>query len=246
MGVKIYYKSPIVWNMILYSLFSLTFIYFQNIYRFNTSILDEEFYLQFLKSNWPYISLVGLTVFSFLNNLKRFALILYLVMIGVTLAVTTYYLFLDFSKLPLILLFFYLLFGFYLFQFYSAEIEESYYNPLFHKADLFKPTNDFAKVKISKDLEEEKFDAILTNWSKEGCFLYFDEPKNLKGNYFLEVEFRGLNFIQKANLISTTSAKDGHGFKFKDGVRNNPNNSLGWNNFYEIINELGYEPELLK
>lgn len=246
MGVKVYYKSPIVWNMILHLMFSLAFIYFQNIYRFNTSILNEGFYFEFAAENWPFIGLIGLTILLFFNNVTKLASIFFLAVMGITMFLTTYYLFLDFSKLPVILLFFYLLFGFYLFQFYYVEIKESYYNPIFHKNDLFAPENNFAKVRLVRGPESIPIDGILTNWSEEGCFIYFGGAQALKGKYLIEIDFSDLIFKEQATVISSLTDKTGHGFKFKHLRKKKVNNSLGWLKFYEIMSELGYRPELLR
>lgn len=245
MGIKVYYKSPVIWNMVLYSIFSLAFLYFQNIYRFNSTIMSKVFYLEFMESFWPIFAMVILTVICLLKDLRKLASMLFIVLVGLTLSITTYNLFVEFAKLPLVLLFFYLLFGFYLYQFYYSEIEESYYNPMFSKNDLFAPMNKNINVKICKE-DEPVAHGVLTNWSKDGCFIKFDDALDLKGTYTIVIEYEGFSFEDKANFVSSTSEKNGYGFKFVKLNMDKNTTSLGWGHFYEIIDEMGFTPELLR
>lgn len=245
MRVKVFYKGPILWNMILFSFFSFIFIYFQSLFKFNTSILNNEFLHHFIQSNWPFMTLMCGTLICLLNDIRKLGASLFLALIGGTLAMTTYYLFSEFSKIPLILLFFYLLIGFYLLQFYNVEVNESYYNPLYDENDLFMPSRSLFHVTIYQD-QEKLSDALLTNWSEDGCFLFLDNICKLKGKVSLHIEYKGHVFKEDATIVS--AAKDGRGFgaKFKFKEKMKKMQHLGWNSFYEIIDEMGFEPELLK
>ena len=96
MGVKVFYKSPVMWNMILFCIFSVMFLYFQSIYRFDSSILSRDFYLRYINDNWSIIMVSSLTMISLFYDFKRLASFLFALMVSITLAITTYFLFLDF------------------------------------------------------------------------------------------------------------------------------------------------------
>lgn len=245
MGVKVFYKSPVMWNMILFCIFSVMFLYFQSIYRFDSSILSRDFYLRYINDNWSIIMVSSLTMISLFYDFKRLASFLFALMVSITLAITTYFLFLDFSKLALLVLFFYLLFSFYLFQFYHVELEESYNNPLYDDRDLFLPNTTYLNAKIKKK-DQEVADGILTNWSEEGCFILFKEKVNFKGKCELFISFKDYSFSDFGTVVSKTKNGKGVGIKFKSKSREKNDRPLGWQHFYEIMEELGHEPELVK
>ena len=110
---------------------------------------------------------------------------------------------------------------------------------------MFEPSFRDFEIKIYKD---EKFvsNGVLTNWSVEGCFVRLDDAKSLRGKYLLEVHYEGHKFTEFANLVCSNKELSGHGFKFKHMGKMKKLQDLGWNQFYEIIDEMGYTPELLR
>ncbi|MDP7321839.1 MAG: hypothetical protein QF441_14625 [Bacteriovoracaceae bacterium] len=246
MNLKLYYRSPVIWNIVLYIILSLVFIYFQEIYRHASSILVKELFISFVKNNIYILSIFILTILSMFTVYKKLTNLLLISSISLTSILTVMNLMNEFSKFSLIILFIYLLVAFYLIQFYNVDIKESYYNPLFGKNLLFDPMLKQIPVKIYKD-DNEIGQGYLTNWSEEGCFIYLEEPTLLKGKVEVMVSYMQSEFKQKAYIVAALKGKNGYGVKFQFNSKKGENlNSLGWKQFYEIIEEMGLKPELLK
>lgn len=245
MNLKVYYRSPVIWNIILYIILSFAFIFFQEIFRNTTSIIEKDLFKNFVLEHYLVAVIFTLTICSFFIKNKAITLFLFFITVSATFLLTSYNLFLEFSKFSLIILFFYLLIAFYLYQFYSVDIEESYYNPQFNNNMLFEPMLKQIPV-VAIVNEKEVARGYLTNWSEEGCFIYLPEPFKIRGRVNLKVSFLERSFMGSGVVVSSTSKNNGYGIKFKSKQKAENLDSLGWGEFYEIIEEMGLKPELLK
>lgn len=245
MNLKVYYRSPVIWNIILFIFFSFLFIYAQFVYKNTSTILDKELFKTFINTNLGYISIYIITLMSFLKFNAKLSSILFLISVLMTFGISTYNVFGQFSKLALVILFFYVLIAYYLYQFFNVDVEESYYQPQFDNNFLFEPMLTKIKIEVLKD-GDVKAAGHLTNWSEEGCFTYLKKKKSLKGTYDIRVYFHGREFCQKAIIVSATKIRTGYGFKFKHNKKEEKKDFLGWTQFYEIIKEMGLKPELVK
>ncbi len=181
MNIKIFYRSPVIWNIVLYIIFSFVFIYFQEIYKNASSVIEKGLFKNFVIEHQALVVLFSITIFSLFKNNRKIAILLYTSSVLVTFALTTYNLYLDFSKFSLIILFFYLLIAFYFYQFYSVDVSESYYTPQFDKNYLFTPMLKKIPIKIEKK-EGELLEGYLTNWSEDGCFVFLNSEQQIKGS----------------------------------------------------------------
>ena len=127
MRLNIYYRSLVVWNVVLFIFFSFFFLYLQEVFYNLSSILNKELIKEFVKENALVMSLYVVTIFNVLR-LSRYAKQLTILTIGITVVQTVVNLNLEFSKMILVLLFFYLLLFFYVYQFFVMDLEESFYN----------------------------------------------------------------------------------------------------------------------
>ncbi|MFT6632597.1 MAG: hypothetical protein ACJAS4_002561 [Bacteriovoracaceae bacterium] len=100
-------------------------------------------------------------------------------------------------------------------------------------------------VEISND-KGLKAEGYLTNWSEEGCFVYLPKEELIKGKVTLKTFFKDNEFLELGSVVSATKKKNGYGIKFKSIKKEENLDSLGWGEFYEIIEEMGLKPELLK
>jgi hypothetical protein len=226
-------------------MFSFAFVYFQEIFRNTASIVEKDLFKTFVSEHYVLISIFVLTIASFFTGQRIVTQTLFFISVSSTFILTSYNLFLEFSKFSLIILFFYLLIAFYFYQFYCVDAEESYYNPQFDNNFLFPPMLKQIDVEISNE-NKVLAQGYLTNWSEEGCFVYFSEEASLKGKLSVKVLFKEREFIEPAFIVSVTKKKNGYGFKFKSNKKEENLDSLGWSHFYEIIEEMGLKPELLK
>lgn len=244
MKLKIYYRSSVVWNTMLYIVLSLIFLYLQNISINSASIFNKEYLKNFLVSYLPFCLYLGLVIL-YLYKIKENAKYLFLTVALLVSGITVYNLVYEFTKLTLIILFFYQLIAYYFYQFYSLDVGESFYKPNYKRDELFDPF--LVKIKAELvDITDKSIRGSLTNWSSEGCFICLNEKFTLKKNkkMKLKVILQGSTFEQIVKLVSLTGEKQGIGLKVINSAEQT--NGLGWNQFYGIINEMGYSPELLK
>lgn len=244
MRLNIFYRSPVIWNVALFILFSFFFLYLQEIFYNLSSILKKELIVEFVKNNLFIVAVCSLAIINVLR-LSRYAKHLTILVIGVTAIQTVLNLNVEFSKMILVLLFFYLLLFFYVYQFFAMDLEESYYNPNFSKSDLFTPM--LTKIEISLLAEDRKLieKGFLTNWSAEGCFIKLENSTTLKELKEIKVTLEGHDFYQSVIVVSKVSDSKAFGLKFQPDKGGRDGHCLGWNQFYEIIEEMGYSPELL-
>jgi hypothetical protein len=183
--------------------------------------------------------------------MKKVSKVLLLFVVGTTFVQTVLNLDTEFSKMILVLLFFYLLLSYYLIQFYSMDLDESFYNPRFDDKNLFDPMLTRIKCEIvQRGLNvEADYDVMaegfFTNWSEEGCYIFLEKSVLLKGDLSLVIEMNGLKFYQDVSIVSKIKNGSGYGLRFIPVEKRQIKNHLGWKEFYEIIEEMGYTPELL-
>ena len=245
MKLKIFYRSSVVWNILLFLMLSVGFAYLQYVSSITSSAFSQVNFKNFANLHILYLCLIVFTGISFVNNMRKISGYLLIGCVLFTWAITTINLVQEFSKFSLILLFFYLVVAYYFYLFYYIDVKESYYNPGFPSDSLFEPM--LKKIPVQVFSAEEKLaEGCLTNWSKEGCFIYSDPVKLNPGKYTVKIQFLGGEFAGEAILAAASKSNMGYGFKFKNSFAPVDRNSLGWESFYEIIDEMGYAPELLK
>lgn len=244
MKVRILYRSAVVWNAVLFVLFSYVFLYFQYLYINVGTIKDKINLIGFINTNIGAGVLFLITIFSLIRCLKVGRYFLLMSSLA-TLILSVANLNAEFSKFNILLLFVYLVISYYIYEFYIFDQKESYYNPLYKSNDLFKPMLTEIPIKLMK-ADKEIFQGVLTNWSSEGCFVVGEEPKPISGKLQAIIEFDGVEFKQTGVVVSKAKDLDAFGIRFLENKRKKDKNSLGWNQFYEIIDEMGYKPEFLR
>jgi hypothetical protein len=251
MKIKIYYRSPVLWNMILFVCFSFGFLFLQDVFYNISTILNKTILREFVLNHLVTIGLFSITILSLLL-MKKISKMLLVFVVATTLLQTVLNLNTEFSKMILVLLFFYLLLSYYLIQFFSMDLDESFYNPKFDEKHLFEPMLTKIQCEIFNNKANDEEDGLegiangyFTNWSQEGCYVFFNEVIDLKGPLRLQVEMDGHKFSQEISVVSRFKNKKGYGFRFISSQKRQIKNHLGWNEFYEIIEEMGYSPELL-
>ena len=244
MSVKIYYRSPVIWNLVLFVFFSFGFLVLQEIYVNITTILNKELLLEFIIYRSWYIGLCLITVFA-LIGLRNISKSLIIGVILSTFVLTAFNLNQEFSKMILVILFFYLLIAYYLFQFFKMDLDEPFYNPGFDEKQLFEPMLKRIECELTDNKSEASVKGYLTNWSEEGCFVYLEGPFSLSSQLSIKIYFEGHEFIQPAYIASKRRGNAGYGLKFTLQSKKKNSDILDWCDFFEIIEQMGYKPELL-
>lgn len=244
MNIKIYYKSAIIWNVILLILLSFVFVYLSNAVYLSESIFNKSFLVAFTTSHKYLIALYFITAILTYKLSKRSKL-LYILSCLSTVSFISFQLFNDFSKLILLILFLFVVVAYYIYYFLVTELAESFYNPLYTSEDLFEPMLKQFKCKVKWG--DKELEGYLTNWSMAGFFLYIEQEikDKLPKTLFVEIFHEDVTFNCKVRVVSR--ARDGHGL----GLRivefpKDEDSDLSWFGFYEIIDKMGYQVEYLK
>lgn len=245
MRVKILYRSPVVWNLILFIFFSIAFLVLQEIYVNITTILNQELLLDFTYARLWYLGLCFLTFFS-LMRLSKYSRFLVITVVLATFAYTAINLNQEFSKMILVILFFYLLIAYYLLQFLKMDMQEPFYNPGFIQERLFEPMLTKIECEIVSKKNQISKKGFLTNWSKEGCFVYLPENFKFNSSISLKIFFEDHVFTQDGFIVSRNKQDNGYGLKFIPRSKKEKSDIMGWSDFYTIIEQMGLEPELLR
>jgi hypothetical protein len=236
--MKILHRSTVIWNLVLFIMFSFVMLHVTKAVTSETSAFDQEL----LRTNiMQYKYLAGLFLLTILSifKLKKVSKLMFVLTSVIMIALTIDAIIFSFSKMILIILFFYTVIAYYNFQFLKTELKESYYNPKFSKQWLFNPMlYKFECVLVKGD---KSYKGYLTNWNENGCYVHLDEPKSLKGKFEVKIELDGKEFINKGFVVSSKKGNDGIGLKFYD----NNDTIYNWNNFYKITENMGFDPEYL-
>lgn len=238
---KFTYRSPVIWNVILFVAFSYIFLFLQYSYQNSLSIITHSELVSFALSEKA-IGVLFLATMLFVFRLSKVLSFFYWLMVATTVSVTLNGLWIEFSKLIILLLFFYIVFSYYLYQFLKEDLNESYYNPQFDEGFLFKPMCKQIPVRIKKGEQDKEIECHLTNWSEGGFFVFLSEPTELKGLYSVVIDYDGHEFVTKAKIVTRFKDDLGYGLKIYSDKSEAP---LSWSKFLNIIYEMGYQPELL-
>ena len=242
MKLKIFYRSTTMWNIVLFILLSFFFIYLQEGLLQAKTVFDQTFLKESLTRFWSFNLLLlvcGIMVF----RLKHASIFLFACVVAAASAITIFNLSENFSKLITISLFLYLITSYYFYQFLRIEINEAYYNPGFNNDDLFEPMLSKLNCEI-KDLDSGSvYKARLTNWNPNGCFTYLEDASenlNLK-NVQITTSLSDTDFNSQAVLACRTNDKRGFGFRVPSIKED-----FGWRDYYSILEQMGYNVELLR
>ena len=237
--IKIYHRSPVVWNVIIFILLGFLFLLLQEVFFKTASITNKEILLNFVAEKYILLSLLGITTFL-LFRLNIAARYFYWLSVTAVSVYTVTNLADEFSKIIIILLFFYLLFAYYLFQFFSIDQAESFYNPKFNDHFLFSPMTKKVGLQMTFD-DKRKVQGYLTNWSDAGFFIHASKTEVVRGNCDIKIEYEEHVFRTRAAVVAYLSNGTGVGCRI---IEDNEKH-LHWNQLIKIFKDRGFKPELL-
>lgn len=239
MTVKLYKRSPVLKNVLLFIL--LTFFYLHILYSIHkgvSAVIPKNFF-QFYKDN-IYLVYSGIITFYFVYSAKLISKFFFLGFLSLFLYSGVQLFISNFDKLILIFNFIFLVIGFNFFLFLKLELEESIYRPSFHSLDV--TNTDMHKIKINLNGKDVKnLTGHLSNWDSVSCFIQFNENLRLaKGPVGIDIFFKGNKFFQRGYVVTTYS--NGVGIRFKYDRRKGRKSSHDWLDFYAIIHDMGLRP----
>jgi hypothetical protein len=235
--LKVKKKDIIVTNSIVFLALSFLFLYLQYAYRHQLS----PFSLIYLKKSAELFWYVAIPVLASMVLIWKhhkmaksfFAFSIMLVTFKVVEG-----LFIEFNKIIVVALFFFVVIAYFLHQLLSTYFNSASINPNYSAADLFDPLLKKIPCTLSG------IPGSLTNWDEEGCFVLLDSGKFEDATVNVVVNFKGRDFVQQGEVISKTTDGKGVGIRFVKTPKGL--NVFNWSEFTDLVYELGYQPERLR
>ncbi|HXH32027.1 MAG TPA: hypothetical protein VNJ01_14555 [Bacteriovoracaceae bacterium] len=239
--LKVKKKDVIVRNAALFLCLALGFLYLQYAYRYHISPFSVVYLRKSAELFW-YIGAPVVVSVVLIWSHHRLALMAYVLSVSLIGYKVTEGLFMEFNKIIVISLFFYVVISYFIYQLLRHYYLQASINPNFSRSDLFEP--------LLRNIPCELIDhgvvhpGFLTNWDSDGCFIKLGSLKKFSPKILIKVNFQGRDFLQEGELVAHSIELKGVGIKFKQTAKDM--NVFNWTEFSELIDELGFQPERLR
>ena len=239
--MKIHYRNTLVWNLILFVMFSILLVHIATAVSLEQSSFSQDLARKTLANNkWAILllAITGVTIYK----LKKISSLLYPLAVIFVTSICISLLLVNFNKILLFLTFIYIFVAYFYYQFLQVELAEAYNNPNYYKNRLFDPMLYQIKCTlkfVSSNSNEELISGYLTNWNENGCFIILDEKIKRAGKVEVSLVMDGKEFLNTGVVVSRIHKNDGIGIKFYE----EGNSIYNWDNFYKIIENKGLVPE---
>lgn len=240
--LKVRKKGIIVVNCIFYLMLSFFFVYLQYAYRSHVTPFSLLYLQKSLQIFW-FIVLVLVFSAVLLWKHHKYCTVFF----GLSASVVSYKilegLFIEFNKMIVVAFFFYIVITYFLFQLLQEYLASARLNANYQHHDLYDPLLNALKCRVIGAGEEVS--GVLTNWDDEGCFLKLDHlpSKNLK-KVELIISFEGREFVEQGEVVARSTTLNGIGIKLRNSSKDLK--IFNWNEFIELVNELGFDPKRLR
>ena len=239
--LKVIKKDILIFNIILYLILSLAFVFLHYAYRNHLSPFSFAYFKKSPELFWYIgVSVLIAAVVIWRHHtlaLKAYSFCIFLVSYKVIEG-----LFIEFNKIIVIALFCYLVIAYFFYQLFSYYLSLASLNQNFSTQDLFEPM--LLKINCTVKIQDKEIAGYLTNWDEEGCFVVLDDKQGIKGKVEVLVSFKGRIFQQEGEVVAQSLDSSGLGIKF--GRTQKVLNTFNWDEFIELVEELGFKPERLR
>ncbi|MGZ3789265.1 MAG: hypothetical protein ACXVLQ_12125 [Bacteriovorax sp.] len=224
-------------NLLIFLTLSLVYLQAVSSLSIGSSLFSLASLRSFFVDHSIILAITSLTVFMVVK-IKKYSEILLLLCLTMIVGKSFILLSGSFNKLTLVLNFIYLVFAFYFFVSWELEVALASYNPLFSIYDLEKEPRFKLTANISPSEDGSgAAQARITNIDEESCFLLLapgaDFELNTSRKYYLDANFEGVHFRQRAQLVSRYDR--GVGLVFEDF----PDARVSWSVLYKVCLERG-------
>lgn len=239
--MKVRKKGVIIRNIVIYLILSFFFVFIQHAYRHQISPFSGAYLKKSPELFW-YVALTLLISVNMIWNHHRYSKYLFQMCTFLVSFKVLEGLFLEFNKIIVIALFFFIVISYFLYQLLSDYFGQASLNPNYTKNDLFKPLLRDIPCKIQTS-STESF-GTLSNWDERGCFIKLDNPQEVPDLVKVIIIFRDREFVQEGEVVASTADLAGVGIKFHKTIKSL--DVFNWTEFVEIVHELGFQPERLR
>lgn len=239
--LKVRKKDPVVFNAILYLGLSFVFVYLQYAYRHQLSPVSMVYLRKSIELFW-YLAVPFFISSVLLWRMSRLAIISYVFCVLLVSFKVVEGLFIEFNKIIVVALFFYVVFSYFIYQLLSVYWRVASINPNYLKTDLFSPMLKNISCQLSQG--ELTVAGVLTNWDESGCFIRLANAQKMPRKVQVIVRFGEREFHQEGEVVAQAHDLTGVGIKFKEIPKDLK--VFNWSEFVELIQELGFNPERLR
>ena len=239
--LKVRKKDRIIFNVVLYLILSFLFLYIQHAYRHHISPFSTVYLRKSVELFW-YVALTLSISAVVIWRHHRHSVLVYRISILLVGFKVIEGLFIEFNKIIVVAMFFYGIISYFLYQLLKYYLSLASINPNYRKSDLFGPLLKEIPCKVS--FGDKEVEGFLSNWDQEGCFLKLKEKKRLPKKIKMTIFFRDREFIQQGEVVAATNDFSGVGIKFDKAVKDI--SVFNWEEFMEIVHELGFQPDRLR
>lgn len=240
--MKLYYRSGLIWNFIYFLILSIVFLYIVNVIGISQSPFVFKSLENYLMANKSLLIFSMIVILSFFH-LSRVSKILFFTYGIICIFYAIYSMYYNFSKISLVLLSFYILIFYHSYQVLVMQLNKSYYRHKIKKNRVFDSVLKKIRLNFKCDRGIE-FTGYLLNWDEDSCFVKLENNLNLaelSNQFYVFSELKGYILEDTALLVTVDDKIKGIGIKFLE-----ENSILGWKHFSNIMDMLGYKPELIK
>jgi len=239
--LKVRRKDVIILNVVIYLVLSFFFLFIQNAYRHQISPFSIAYFKKGLELFW-YVALVLLMSINMIWNHHRLSKLMFQACIYLVGFKVLEGLFLEFNKIIVIALFFFIVISYVLYQLLNEYLNLASINPNYTNHDLFKPLLRDIPCRVSSQLFEST--GTLSNWDDKGCFIKLHNAVEIPDSVKVTIYFREREFLQEGEVVASTADLTGVGIRFHKTSKNL--DVFNWTEFMEIVYELGFQPERLR
>ena len=240
--LKVKKKDIIVVNVIIYLVLSFFFLYLQHAYRHHLSPFSLVYMRKGLELFWYVAITLGATIFLVWKH-HRWSVWAYRISIFLVGFKVLEGLFIEFNKIILLALFFFVVISYFLYQLLSYYLSLASINTNYQSSDLFDPLLRQIPCEITFN-EDQKVQGHLSNWDYEGCFIKLAQAQSLPHHVKLSIQFQGREFVQDGEVVAETQDFTGVGIRFERRAKDL--SVFNWAEFMELVQELGFQPERLR
>lgn len=239
--LKVRKRENIVMNVIIHLFLSFIFLYLQYAYRHHLSPFSLVYLRKSIGLFWYVAVPIAISCFLIWKH-HRLSLFSYMICTFFVGFKVVEGLFIEFNKIIVIALFFYIVISYFLYQLLSYYLSLSSINSNYSASDLFDPL--LTKIDCTLVFDGGEVSGFLTNWDEEGCFVHLSEAKSLPAIVNVSVNFQGRKFDHTGEVVAEAQDLYGVGIKFKK--KSKDLNVFNWSEFTELVHELGFKPERLR
>lgn len=239
--LKVKKKDVLVLNLIIFLGLSFIFLCLQYAYRHQLSPFSAAYLKKSLELFW-YALLPLLLGMVLVFKHHRWSVAVYNFCVLLVSYKVVEGLFLEFNKIIVIALFFYVVIAYFLYQLFSYYLSLASLNANYSPSDLFDPL--LKEIPCVLHLDNKEYPGYLTNWDEEGCFLKLQKSADFQNHGRIVIQFKGRSFEQEGELVAHSIDLTGVGIKF--GKTQKGLNVFNWAEFTELVHELGFKPERLR